>query len=178
MSVGAKCKYWAANSGARQGLRGRQAGRERREGRGKMAWWCLSVSLSPIDNICTFWSFERSGGGGRWRVMTSIVSRRERERGNWTSWSSQLCPPPASSQPASSEPQPPMLGSGAEISSVLCPQGHPSVDHKTVLDSWETISLFSLRINSPDFGIPVFGGKVISRLTNSQCTQSRAAAGL
>ena len=112
----------------------KQAGRGGR-GRGKMAWWCLSVSLSPIDNICTFWSFERSGGGGRWRVMTSIVSRRERERGNWTSWSSQLCPPPASSQPASSEPQPPMLGSGAEISSVLCPQGHPSVDHKTVLDS-------------------------------------------
>ena len=30
---------------------------------------------------------------------------------------------------------PPELGSGAEISSVLCPQGHPSVDHKTVLDS-------------------------------------------
>ena len=57
----------------------KQAGRGGR-GRGKMAWWCLSVSLSPIDNICTFWSFERSGGGGRWRVMTSIVSRRERER--------------------------------------------------------------------------------------------------
>ena len=61
--------------------------------------------------------------------MTSIVSRRERGEGGETGPVTSL----SCGQLVSSEPG--VLGSGAEISSVLCPQGHPSVDHKTVLDS-------------------------------------------
>ena len=62
--------------------------------------------------------------------MTSIVSSRgEERRGEGTG----PVTPVSCVQPAGW--QPPMLGSGAEISSVLCPQGHLSVDHKTVLDS-------------------------------------------
>ena len=97
--------------------------------RSKMAvFGYLFVCLSPINNICTFWSIEQLEE----RDMTSIVSSRRVAAQSGLSSQLWLVR---------------MLGSGANISSVLCPQGHPSVDHKTVLDSWETISLFSLRIN-------------------------------
>ena len=125
--------------------------------RSKMAvFGYLFVCLSPINNICTFWSIEQL----KERDMTSIVSSRRVAAQSGLSSQLWLVR---------------MLGSGANISSVLCPQGHPSVHRKTVVDSWETISLFSLRINSSNFGIPVFGGKLIRRLTNSQCTQSSLA---
>ena len=97
--------------------------------RSKMAvFGYLFVCLSPINNICTFWSIEQL----KERDMTSIVSSRRVAAQSGLSSQLWLVR---------------MLGSGANISSVLCPQGHPSVHRKTVVDSWETISLFSLRIN-------------------------------
>ena len=85
--------------------------------RSKMAvFGYLFVCLSPINNICTFWSIEQLEE----RDMTSIVSSRRVAAQSGLSSQLWLVR---------------MLGSGANISSVLCPQGHPSVHRKTVVDS-------------------------------------------
>ena len=80
--------------------------------RSKMAvFGYLFVCLSPINNICTFWSIEQL----KERDMTSIVSSRRVAAQSGLSSQLWLVR---------------MLGSGANISSVLCPQGHPSVHRK------------------------------------------------
>ena len=75
---------------------------EQSKARGKMAllFGCFSVCLSPINNICTFWSIE-PWRRGRWRVMTSIVARRgERGEREGTGPVTPLsCVQPAASQP-------------------------------------------------------------------------------
>ena len=102
--------------------------------RSKMAvFGYLFVCLSPINNICTFWSIEQLEE----RNMISIVSiRGDRTGGETTEYlSSQLCGGGQTGRIWSWN----LISFMSTRTSKCSPQ--------TVLDSWETISLFSLRIN-------------------------------